>query len=640
MASKAKSFLQWLFDVLLGTRRRKLEGPYLTITKLVGFFMALFYTYTSAVGILSPESHRMVIFTVTMILSFMMLPGGRKSPLNRYTVVDWVLIAISLVVGFYFLINYPQFVYRAGNYTTMDSAMGWVAIVLSLEACRRGTGTPIPIITILMLVYASPWVGPNLAGVWAHKGYGLDRIGSFLFTTFEGLFGTVAYTMASYVMPFVVFGAFMAATGVGKWFIELPYAMFGSVIGGAAMVSVFAGMLMGMLSGSPIANVLAVGAFLLPLCSKAGYDKETAGGVVAASSSGAMITPPVMGSAAFFMVELTGIPYIEIVKIAFVPALLYYLGMVIQVRLHAKKTGLLPVPRSELPDWRKVLKDGWYLSIPLFVLVGVLVAGFSPAIAALWGALACIIVSIPKKETRMNPKRFFDAMAASSMDIMIIGCITGAIGTIIGLIGLTGLGNKFTEILLQVGGGQVLPTVLMVGVAAIILGMGAPIGAVYLILAALVPPALSSLGVSIAAAHMIIMWFSQLSGLTPPVCMVAYAAAAMNEGNPFKTGFASLRYGSLLILVPFMFIYTSLLDIYAPNWWLDLVTGMIGVVFWAAFIQGYWSRRSHIIESVLFGAGALLLLGPTGIWSIVGLVICLAIWIEQRLTTKKKAVAQ
>lgn len=636
MITKIKKGLKWAFETFLKTRRRKLTGKYLTITKIFGFSMAAFYVYTGAFGIVSPESHRAVIFTVTLVLSFMLLPGGKKSPLNRFTWWDTFLIVISILMGAYFITNFPQFIYRAGDYTTTDAIMGWIGILLSLEAARRGTGTPIPILAMLILLYASTWVGPNLPGMWAHKGYDFYRIGSFLFTTYEGLLGTVAYTVATYIMPFVIFGSFMAATGVGRWFIQMPYALFGDVVGGAAIVSVFAGLLMGMLAGSPVANVLAIGAFLLPLMAKAGYDPETAGGVVSSASSGAMITPPVMGSAAFFMVELTGISYIEIIKMAFFPALLYYLGMLVQVKLHAKKVGLAPVPKAELPDWRKVLKEGWYFSIPLMVLVIFLMLDYSPGRCALWAALTCILVSLPRKETRMSLKKFFDAMATASMDIMIIGCIAGAIGVIIGIIGLSGLGAKFTEILLAVGGGQLLPTVIMVAVAAIILGMGAPIGAVYLILAVLVPPALRELGVSVAAAHMIIMWFSQLSGLTPPVCLVAYAAAAMNDGEPFKTGFNSLKYGSLLVIVPLMFIYTDILNVGSSQWYIDLFTGIMGVFFWAAFIQGYWLRKNNLMESILFGGGALMLFAPAGMINIIGIAICLGLWAIQFLTLRRK----
>lgn len=648
---KIKTAGKCLFNILLGTRRRKLEGPYLLVAKIFGFLIAAFYAYTSFMGMFSPESHRAVIWTGSAVLCFLMMPAlpERKksakklwfdSPMNRFTWLDALLVVATLVVGIYFVMNYPQFFKRTGNFTDLDAIMSWAGILLSLEAARRGTGAPIPLLAVFMILYATPAVGQSLGGLWAHKGFPLERVSTFLFTTFEGVFGIVAYTMASYIIPFIIFGAFMTATGVGRFFIELPYAVFGRFTGGAALVATMAGLLMGMLSGSPIANVLAIGAFMLPLCAKAGYDKETSGGIVSAAASGAMIMPPVMGSAAFFMSEFTGISYFEIAKMALIPACMFYLGMLVQAYLHAKRHGLKPVPKADLPDWRKVVREDWYLCAPIFVLVGFLANGFSPALSSLYGSLTCIIVSLPKKKFRMTPTRFFETMAKSSMDIMIIGCITGAIGVIIGIISLTGLGGKFTEILLAMGGGMVLPTVGMVALAAIVLGMGAPIGAVYLILAALVPPALLALGVSIPAAHMIIMWFSQLSGLTPPVCLVAYAAASMNGARPFRTGFLSLKYGSLLLIVPLMFVYTKVLEFGGLQWYVDVITGIVAIFFWGAFMQGYLIRRNHLAESLLFGAGALMLFAPMHMWNggvnLIGVAICLLVTVFQIITGRRQ----
>ena len=631
--------LDWVLATFLTTNRRKLKGPSLSVAKFLGFAMGIFYFVTGLYGTLTPESHRGVLFGITLALVFIWFPSGKKAPADRVTLWDGFLSLLSLFIAGYFIFNYPLYAYRAGMYTNADILFGWVGILLSLEAARRGTGAPVPLLSILMIVYASRWVGPNLPGLWAHKGYELNRISAFLYTTTEGLFGTVAYTLASYVMPFVIFGSFMAASGVGRFFIDLPYSLFGNRVGGTASVAVITGLLMGMISGSPVASVLTIGAFLLPLMAKAHYEPNTAGGIVSASSSGAMFMPPVMGSAAFFMVEFTGIPYIEICKFAFLPAVLFYLGLLTQVILHAKKNGMVGVPSSELPDWRKVLRKGWYLSLPLFILIALLILDYSPAVSAILSAISCILVSLPRKETRMNVKKLYGALADSSKDIMIIACVCGAIGIVIGIIGLTGLGHKFTSILLDMAGGNLFFTIVLVAVAATVLGMGAPIAAVYIILAVLVPPALMELGVSIASAHMLIMWFSQLSGLTPPVCLVAYAAAAMSGGDPFKTGFASLKYGSLLLLIPLMFVYTHILEVGTVKGMIDLITGFVGVFFFAAFMQGYWVRKNTLVENILFAAGSFMLFTPYISLSIIGLVICSAVWVIQ-LRSKNRTVSR
>lgn len=625
--------LEWVLKSFLVTRRRALKGKSLIFARFLGLLMALFYFFTGLYGTLSPESHRGVLFGVTLALVFIWFPSGKRSPIDRITLWDGVLLGLSLLVGGYFVLNYPQFVYRAGVYTAADKVMGWVGILLSVEAARRGTGAPVPLLSILMIVYATHWIGPHLPGLWAHKGYDLNRISAFLYTTYEGLFGSVTYTLASYVMPFVIFGAFMASSGVGQFFIDLPYALFGGRVGGTASVAVITGLLMGMLSGSPVASVLAIGSFLLPLMAKAQYDPNTAGGIVSAASSGAMFMPPVMGSAAFFMVEFTSIPYVEICKLAFMPAVLFYLGLLAQVILHARKSKMKALPREELPEWKKVLLKGWYLTLPLFVLVLLLVLDYSPAVSALVASLCCILVSLPKKETRMNLTRIAATLADSSRDIMIIACVCGAIGIIIGIIGLTGLGHKFTSILLGLAGGHLFFTIVLVAIAATILGMGAPIAAVYIILAVLVPPALVELGVSLAPTHMLLIWFSQLSGLTPPVCLVAYAAAAMSGGDPFKTGFSSLKYGSLLLLIPLLFIYTRILEPWTVRGLIDLATAFFGVFFFAAFVQGYWVRRNTLVEGCLFGMGALMLFAPHPILSGMGLILCCIVSLYQLKTT-------
>ena len=385
-----------------------------------------------------------------------------------------------------------------------------------------------------------------------------------------------------------------------------------------------------MVSGSPTANALAVAAFVSPLMIKTGYDRDTGGGIAAAAATGSMFTPPIMGSAVFFMVEFTGISYVEILKFSIVPSALFYLGLLAQARLNSAKTGMIGIPDEERPDWKKILKEGWYLTIPLFALIIILIMGYSPTRSALSASLCCIVVSMFKAENRMTPKKFFHAMAQGTIDLMPVASVAGAVGIIVGMIALTGLGAKFATILIQLAGGQLLPTILLAALAATIVGLGIPITAAYIILALLIPPALVQLGVSVAAAHLMLIWFSQLSGITPPVCLVAYGAAALCDGDPIKTGIRALRYGATLLFIPLMFVYTRILEVGTWGWAFDSITAAIAVLFFSGFMQGYWSRKNHIIESFIFGASAFALVTPIPVYNALGLAGGLSIWAWQR----------
>jgi len=627
----------WLLS-LLSNKSRKLTGNYLLFAQVVAFVTTAFYLYTGIFGVISPELHRGLVLCTTTILILAFFPAHKNSPIDRFSLWDIFLMLLTVASVVYFIWNFAEFVLRFGRFTTLDLVFAWALIIISIEVARRGTGIAVPLLCIVAILYATPWVGPHMPGLLAHRGFTFTRIAVYGYTTFDGVFGSVTSTIATFVIPFVLFGSFMAKTGVGQFFVDLPYAVFSGMKGGVAIVAVVAAMLMGMLSASPTANVLSVGVFVLPLMVKAGYGRETSGGIVAAAACGAMFTPPVMGAVVFFMVEFTGIPYIEIITFAIVPSMLYYIGVLAQAKLNAQKIGMQVTPFEDRPDWKKVLKEGWYLSLPIFVLVYVLALGYTPTRSALAATLACIVVSMFNKKNRMTPQKFIDAMIRTTFDLMVIACIAGAAGMIVGMINLTGLGSKFAAILVQFSGGQLLPTVIITAIAATILGLGTPITAVYIILATLLPPALIHVGVTPAAAHLMLIWFAQLSGITPPVSIVAFAAAAINDSDPLKTGLAGIRYGVMLIFIPFMFVYTRILEVGTIGWAIDSVAAVIAVLFFSGFMQGYWSRKNHVIESMIFGVSAFALFAPGIIYNILGLAGGLSVWAWQRYTIKKQGL--
>jgi TRAP transporter 4TM/12TM fusion protein len=509
--------------------------------------------------------------------------------------------------------------------------MGAFAILLSLEAARRVVGPVVPLVSVAALLFAWRGFAPYLPGSVAHRGFTVERIISSVYMSVEGLFGVVTYTFATHVFLFVIFGAFLERSGVGRFFIELPYGLMGRSPGGAGKVAVAASALLGSVTGSPTANTAAMGTFTIPLMKQSGYAPHVAAGIETAASIGSQFLPPVMGAAAFFMVEFTGIPYIEVVKIAAIPALIYYVGVMAMVHFQARRDRMQGARVEDLPDWRRVLRGGWYLALPLVVLLMQLARGHSTGVAAFWGILTALLVSWIRPASRMGPSHVWGALVDGTRNTLMIASVAGSIGIIVGMIGLTGLGLRFSAIMLSLTGDSLFLAMLIVALTATILGCGAPITATYVILAVLVPPALATLGVSVEAAHMTLIWFSQLSSVTPPVCLVVYAAAAIAQADPFRTSYHALKFSAFLIAMPFLFVYTPLLG--GGSLWMDVLavaTATIAAITLAAALQGYFLRRCTALEKLLLAAGTLALFDGRPVANAVGLVLVGGVYVRQR----------
>ncbi|MBI4520338.1 MAG: TRAP transporter fused permease subunit, partial [Gemmatimonadetes bacterium] len=399
---------------------RPLAGAYRQITQVVAALFAATYLYTAGFGVFSPESHRALFLGFTLVLAFFCFPAGRRSPRARFSAPDVVLAAAAVAVTAYFIWEYPTLVRRAGEYTSTDVGLGLVAIIISLEATRRVVGPIVPIVSVGALLFASRAVAPHLPALVAHRGFPADRIIAYQYATIEGLYGTVTYTFATHVFLFVIFGAFLARSGVGQFFIELPYALLGRSPGGAGKVAVAASALLGSVTGSPTANTVATGTFTIPLMKRTGYSPHVAAGIETAASTGGQFLPPVMGAAAFFMVEFTGIPYIEVVALAAVPALIYFVSVMAMVHFQAARERLVPAETADLPDWRGVLRRGWYLVLPLAVLLAQLVGGRSPGVAAFWAIVATVIVSWVNRDTRMGARAILAALVDGARNTLLV----------------------------------------------------------------------------------------------------------------------------------------------------------------------------------------------------------------------------
>lgn len=474
---------------------------------------------------------------------------------NNNPVLSDVLYAItSGLVVYYWISEFENLNYRAGAENELDALVSVVGILLSLEVCRRVLGWAMTLIGMAMLVYG--FFGPLFPEVIAHRGFGFERLCTFLFLTPNGVFGVMANVLATYVILFIFFGAFLHKSGAGKFFIDLPLAIAGNSTGGPAKVAVMASALFGSVSGSAIANTVSTGAFTIPLMKRAGFKPHVAGAIEPAASIGGMFLPPIMGAGGFLMAELTNTPYSTIMMIAVFPALLYFFSVFCMIHFEAKKNGLQGIEGEEFENWRVVLKREWYFALPLVIITVLMILGRSPGFSAFWATISCIVVSWVRKETRMGVKEIWGAILTGANNTLIIGATLGVIGIIVGTIALTGVGLKFSDIIISLAQGNLLAAVFLVALASLVLGMGVPVTAAYLITAVLAVPPLVEMGVPLIAAHMIVYWFSQDSNITPPVCVAAYAGAAIAGADPWKTGWTSFKFAKLLYVMPILFAFT------------------------------------------------------------------------------------
>jgi TRAP transporter 4TM/12TM fusion protein len=534
-----------------------LEGWWERLVNVLAAAMSVYYLYSALRGITRLEHYLGVYVILTFVLIFLVYPLRRGTLKRRVSVLDVVLAAASLGALVWWVQNYQQLTYRAGAYGGADHVLSLLVMVLSLEIARRALGWTMPIIGLLLVAYA--YFGPYMPDVIAHRGYSLNRIGEAFFLDERGLWGTMASVLVNYVILFVFFGAFLNRSGVGQFFINLALSVAGRATGGPAKVSVLASALMGSISGSAIANTVSTGALTIPLMKRTGFKPHTAGAVEASASIGGMFLPPVMGAGAFVMVELTGIPYTHIMLVSIVPALLYMLSIWMNVHFESKRLGLKGLPAAELPRLGAVIREGWFLAFPLALVVALLILGRSPGFAAAWGILATIPVSWFTREFKMGPRQIWEALVEGGRNTLVIGATVGIIGILLAVINLTGLSQKFTTIFLSLAGGSSLLAILLVALASLVLGMGMPVTASYLVTAVLAVPALHELGIGILAAHMIVYWLSQDSNITPPVCIAAYAGAAIAQADPWKTGWNAFKYAKLLYVMPLLFAYTPIL---------------------------------------------------------------------------------
>nr|WP_263328562.1 TRAP transporter permease [Neobacillus sp. Marseille-Q6967] len=610
------------YDPEAGTRKLKGFFGWIAFAGLLAF--SLFHLYTGIFGMLTAQLQRSIHLGFALALIFLLFPARKKNRGKEIKVAwyDIILAIISVVVGAYWPVLIDDLVLRAGNVTQIDFYVGLAAILLVLEATRRTVGLPITIIAIVFMAYAL--YGPYMPGFIAHRGLDFDRLVQTMFFTTEGILGTPLGVSSTFIFLFLLFGSFLIKTGVGEYFNDLSIAIAGRSVGGPAKVAVFSSALQGTISGSSVANVVTSGAFTIPMMKKLGYKKEFAGAVEASSSTGGQLMPPIMGAAAFLMVEfIGGISYWDIAKAAAIPAVLYFSGIWIMTHFEAKRIGLRGLTKEEMPS-RKEVFGKLYLLLPIIAIILLLMSGMSVIRAALWSIVITVVVSAFKKETRIGIRGLIDALVDGARTALGVAAATAAAGIIVGVVTKTGLGLKMANGLLDLSGGALLPTLFLTMIASLILGMGSPTTANYVITSTIAAPAIILLGVPDLSAHLFVFYFGIVADITPPVALAAFAAAAVSGGEPFRTGVESTKLAISAFIIPYMFVLSPELLMIDTTWsyliWV-VFTAFIGMIAISAGVIGFWIRKLHWVERLASIGAGLCLIYPENISDIIGLVL-------------------
>ena len=614
-------------------------GIWSKLIAVICICFSLFQIYTGFFGLMDAMLQRAIHLAFGISLVYLLCPtkrswvkGGNVHPLDLF------LALLSIVPPAYILLNYQQLVLRAGTVTPADVVIGLLGIIMVIEAARRIVGLPIVIVVLCFIAYG--FLGPYMPGPLAHRGLTLDQMVGHLFFTTEGVFGIPLGVSASFIFLFILFGAYLEKTGLGKFFIDIANAIAGWASGGPAKVAVLSSALEGTISGSSVANVVGSGAFTIPMMKKLGYHKDFAGAVEAAASTGGQIMPPIMGAAAFLMAEFVGIPYMEVVKAAVVPAILYFLGVFLGVHFEAKRSNLKGTPRSMLPPFGKIMKEEGHLAIPLIAIIGLLSSGYTPMKAALAGIVISIATAMLRSNTRMSFADIVDGLIKGARGALGVLIACASAGIIIGVVTKTGVGLKLASALVSISAGNFMLLLFCTMITSLILGMGVPTTANYVITSTIAAPALISLGVPILAAHMFVFYFGIIADITPPVALAAFAGAAISGGNPLKTGVNASKLGIAAFIIPYMFVLSpAMLGIDATFGAVVMttITAIIGMIGVSAAMIGQFVSPANWAERILLLAGGLCLIDPGSLTDLVGVAILIAVGVFQYFR-KKKAV--
>lgn len=602
------------------------------IMSVIAVIMSIFHMITAGISSLPSMEQRCIHIGFALVLIFIQSYLNDKKWVIR--TVSVIFMLMSLAGSIYVYLQWYDMIIRIAFPDKLDIIMGIMTVLAVLEAARRKLGLALPLLAIIFILYAL--FGNHLPAAIGHKGYNIERIISVLYMELSGIYGQVAGISATYIFLFVLFGAFLESSGAGQFFIDLSTACVGKARGGSAKVATISSCLFGMVSGSAVANVMAIGPLTIPMMEKSGYSKRFAGAVISVAGTGGQFMPPIMGAAAFIISETIGVPYLNVALAAFIPGVLYYLAIIFIIDLRSIKMDMKGL--DNVPDWKAVLKKDFYLSLPVLLLVYFLaIARWSPIKSGFWSIIAMFAVSLLRKDTRMGPKKLYRALELGAYGALDVAIVCALAGIMIGMLSLTGLSLKFSNLLLMLSRGNLIVLLLLTMIAALILGMGMTTTSVYIILSVLVAPALIQMGISALAAHLFVFYFGILSAITPPVATASYAAASVAKDNPMKLGWEAWRIGLAGYILPFMFIFSSELLMQGSLLSITraVITSTIGIYALAVSLEGFYKKNLNIMLRVLLCFAALCLIYSGFITDIIGVLICLAVLLPQFIEYKK-----
>ena len=628
-------------------------GPKLSfIVTAILVSMSLYHFWASGFGLVREVLHRGIHISYVIGLVFILFSWKKNDEyrinnslffFQNVSILDYIFAILTVASALYLpLLPSEILASRVGNPELIDVVMGSILIILTLEAARRSVGPTLPIISVIFILFAI--FGPYAPGALKHGGTSWLGFVNHIYITNQGVYGIAVGVMAQYVFLFILFGVLATRVGLGKLFIDLAMLIAGKYSGGPAKVAIFSSAFMGTISGSSIANTVTTGSLTIPAMKKIGYPSHFAGAVEAASSTGGQITPPILGAAAFIMVEYLGLPLKDILAAALLPALFHYFGIFIMVHLEAKKLGLRGLNHKELPKFFEIMKDNWLSLLPLIILVYFILAGRTPDFAAIYGIISCVVIGIVKPKNKLNFIDLWNCLASGAKNTLAVGAAATCVGIIVGVVTLTGVGFRLGFVVLQTAGdignffSNIWPisyfsfnqlklffSLVLIAISCIVMGAGIPTTATYIILVAVAAPALAQLNIEPLVAHFFVFYYGVLADITPPVALAAYAASGIAKSNPFKTGNTAFRLGIAKALVPFVFVYSPSLLLITNDF--DLIKlivtvlgtlmgiGLIGIAF-----TGYWIKPLKTFEQWFLGLAALLFVAPGLNSMIVGLI--------------------
>ena len=595
---------------------------------LTGFTLFVFYMNLVSVW---PEQIRRASFVALIIfMAFTLYPAKRKSE-KRLNYVPWYDIVLGIIGSacfFFYVINFEAMAVKATRINQLEVIIGIIGILITAEVCRRVVGIPILVVAGGFVIYAFA------------SGYSITRVVYTLFYTLDGVIGTPIGVCSTFIVLFIILGSFLEQTNIGVFFIDIANSIAGRSVGGPAKVAVISSALEGMYSGSSVANTVGSGSVTIPVMKKTGYDKDFAAAVEAAASTGGQIMPPIMGAAAFLMAEMTENPYSTIAVSAIFPAILYFSGIFLMVHFEAKKLGLKGLPKESIPNFFKLILKKGYLFLPIIVLIVTMSIGYTASRAACLAILSSIVVSMFRKETRLTPKTFVDAMENGAKNTIGVAAACAIAGIIVGIVSLTGIGLKLADGLLMLSGGIDIVALFLTMIACIILGMGIPTTANYVIMATITAPIILKLipGTPVLAAHMFVFYFGIVADITPPVALAAYAGAAISGGNPIRTGIIATRLAITAFIIPYIFVLSPqmlLINTDVISVVQIVITSTIGMFAIAGGLEGYMKKPLMWWQRILSIIGGLMMIDPGLMTDLIGIAIIGIVVVEQYVLKDK-----